>query len=264
MPDDRSTPGATHVGADSPDARVFADALSAELIPLAPPAWIHIRAEIDPSGRGEAFAVTAQGSHWLQIPDRATALVRGFRPPSEPWARLRIDIDPGVPAVLDLDSRKPPQRARALLIAFSAVCLTAAAVISLVAVFRSPPQIPVEVAPPVSDAQAEAEQLVRGWYDNEKSADPAFLRQLVCSAPNGIVALELANAESGSFRDAKVRIEGFTDFVDNGGTAQIKVYYTGHALSAAAAQQIESRKEGYFIWTFVFTRENGQLKLCGG
>jgi hypothetical protein len=59
-------------------------------------------------------------------------------------------------------------------------------------------------------------------------------------------------------------VEGFTDFVDNGATAQIKVYYTGRPLTPAAATQIENREEGYFIWTFVFIRENGQLRMCGG
>jgi hypothetical protein len=252
----------------SPEFHAFSDALARELVSVAPPGWRHIRAEIESSGRGEAFAVTAKGSHWLAIPDRVGGYVRTFRSTSAGWTKLTVDIDPDVPAVLAFDSRPETSLvwvSRAL-IGISVVCLVAAVAVALFSVLRpAPPVIPVDVAPPVSAAQHEAEQLVRDWYDDDKLRDPASLRQLVCANPSGLVAEELANVESGSTsRGAVVRVEGFTDFVDNGATAQIKVYYTGRPLTPAAATQIENREEGYFIWTFVFIRENGQLRMCGG
>ncbi len=261
--------GATRNAGDDEQAAVGALAadIARGMATVAPAGWIHIRADVAPSGRGDAFAVLPQESQWIEVPAPVSELARRHRAIAGPWAALRIDIDPGQPAVLQArpHANAGPDRFRAGCIAISAVCAVATMVFALLVLLRPDPTvIPVDVAPPVSAEQFEAEQLVRDWYDNDKDGDPTWLRQLVCAEPTGRVLDELTLVESGAARHADVRIEGFTDFVDHGATAQIRVYYTAHPRPAEAAQQVADRKEGFFIWTFVFTRDNGALRLCGG
>lgn len=251
-----------------PQLQRLAAAIGWELSAAAPQGWIHLRANFSASGRGEAFAVTDQGSHWIAVADPVRKLVLEHRAAVGPWTTLKVDVSPGQPAVMQVEWRQaaPSGWVRRSVIMISAVCMLAALIVALVTAFRSSPaEIPIDVAPPPSAAQLEAQRLVESWYDNEKGQDPAWLRQLVCADPTGLVAEDLALAEAGpSSRNAQIRVEGFTDFVDNGATAQIRVYYTGHPLSADVAKQVENRREGYFIWTYVFVREHGELRICGG
>ncbi|AYM40715.1 hypothetical protein [Mycobacteroides chelonae] len=215
------------------------------------------------------FAAAPKDSTWIPIPTAVQQLLRQHRKDSGNWSQLVIDIDPGQPPQTCLKYGQSPalKRLRNGLVGLSAISLIVAATLQLWMFFGPKPSpIPVDVAPPVSALQQEAQDLVRAWFDNEKSHDPVWLRQLACAAPSGLVAEELTTVESGpAGREAEITIAGFTDFVDGGSYVQIKVFYTAaHPLTSAASRAIAEQDLGYFIWTFVMSKEDGTLRMCSG
>lgn len=234
------------------------------LVAAAPAGWQHLRGEFRGSGRGKAFAATPNGPMWLDTSGPVRDAVARYRATSGQFTRLQIDVDPGGPAVAEVTHGGGAKRARLMLATLTALGAAAAAVMAAIVVLRPAPEfIPSTVEAAPGPAEIEARRLVEAWYD-DRAVDPQWLRPLVCATPSGQVAEDLARAESGAANIARYRVEGFTDFVDNGSTAQIRVYTTASALTPEAAEQIAARKEGFFIWTYVFAKENGQLRMCGG
>jgi hypothetical protein len=250
------------------------------LLALAPPGWVQIHGEFEPSSQPiiGAVSVTTQRGQSQPLAVSApvmTALAKQQHSAAvagAPWRRLVIDChsDGRLSARAEggaVDAVADPQRwPRRVLAALTVAFLIGAGVAFGVGwQWSAPPRVAMIPVPPPPPRQQEAFDVISRWYDADNHSDAAGMRAATCANPGREVADRITEVERHGETVGLTYPEAIASFSDDGARFKAELRYRVHPLDANMSRQVtkaEADSNGFWFDYLFLADEGGQLKVC--
>lgn len=255
------------------------------LLASVPQGWSQLHVECISSGAATAYVgVAGAGSQWLAVPPEAAHALTEYLVKSSgnsPGAqrlmadcfsdgRLSARTEPvaaaafGAAPTTGARTRVWPRR---LLIAVTAACLAAAAMVFAFGWrWSSPPDAEIERLPPPPPRQQEAFDVISAWFGALASRDVTKVQALSCPTPTGYPLNDI-EAMRGGYQAGIDYAEAIVEFADNGSSVSADVVFRTRPLTDKEKRDVEERQRtgnGLSYRQYVLVDDGGGLKVCGG
>ncbi|GAB5896278.1 hypothetical protein [Mycolicibacterium mageritense] len=255
------------------------------LLGSVPQGWSQLHVECLPSGAASAYVgLVGTTSHWLTVPpEAANALVQYLvrSTTGSPGAqRLVVDCFPDgrlsartepVPAssagaTQKVAGAQPAAWPKRLLIALTAICLIAAAVVFTIGWrWSPPPEADIERLAPPPPRQQQAFDVISEWFRVLAVHDTARAQALSCANPSGTILNDI-EALHGDYLGGIDHAEAIVDFRDDGAQVAAKVLLRTKPLTEREKEIVEQHQregEGLTHRWIVLVDDGGEMKVCG-